>query len=329
LELTVDEQLVIDDAMRVVLQKVDLAWDASLELKRARTEVQRAADLWWVSAITLLRLRGLDPAEFEAEIVDEHVTIRPRPPADVIGPAREEGPVRLVVAYTTEGLQPETRALAESYGARFESTDTPTGYWDLLERLWSEQRGFVLLEEDVLPAPGLIDEMWACPREWCSVPYEGEQQASLHASIALVKFSTQLLARVPDAMRRAIRLCPERAWAVIDVGLAWRVLIDEENLRPHWHALPLQHLRHSTPTEPIPVSPDRFVGPVETVMDQVTNSRFMVDKTRDLLLAGDSRGGAPTAKPGAEPWLNGSLALRPSEEPLPWGLIRRPGQRHL
>ena len=219
------------------------------------------------------------------------------------------------------------RRWAESYGARFE--DTPTGYWDLLERLWSEQRGFILLEEDVLPAPGLIDQMWACSQEWCSVSYAGEQNAGIRASIALVKFSTSLLRRVPDAMERAIRLCPERAWSLLDVALAWRVLLDEENLRMHWHTPPLQHLRHSAPTERVTVIPDVIDGPVDTVMDQITNSRFMVDKTRDLLLVGDSRGLSPADKPDAGAWVNGPLALRQDEEPMPWGLIRRPGQRHL
>src|SRR5579859_1254508 len=329
LDLDATEQAVLDEAMGRVNARIASAWAVVELLTDARGAIYLAAEQWHSIAVTLLRLRGLDPAEYMAEIEGGHVTIRPREPARAESLAVESGPPRLFVAYTDAGLQPETKSLGEMYGATFVNTDGATAYFAMYEKLWAEQRGFIAMEQDVLPAPGLIDEMWGCPHEWCSVAYQGERQISVHASIALTKFSTALVRRVPDAMYRAGRLASERNWTQLDVALAWRVLLDEENMRMHWHTPPLEHLRHPAPTEHLQVVPTHFSGPIETVMDSITGSRFMLERARDMLLVGDSRGENPTGKPDAGRWLNGPLALRKEEEPLPWGLIRRPGQRHL
>jgi hypothetical protein len=74
----------------------------------------------------------------------------------------------MVIPYTVEELEPETRALGERLGARFVHMPTLTSYFDLVEQLWAGEEDFINWEHDVLPTEGLVNEMWACDRPWCS-----------------------------------------------------------------------------------------------------------------------------------------------------------------
>ena len=102
----------------------------------------------------------------------------------------------LLIPFVPEKLRLEVRAFGERVGARFvdlgyggpdpeggrsdwcqtvpELATTPmwttalTGYWDMLDVLWTGEDDFIVLEEDVLPTSEMIREMWACPEPWCS-----------------------------------------------------------------------------------------------------------------------------------------------------------------
>jgi hypothetical protein len=45
-----------------------------------------------------------------------------------------------------------------------------TAYWELLCRLWTEQRDFLLVEHDIVIAPATLATFNACPHAWCSAP---------------------------------------------------------------------------------------------------------------------------------------------------------------
>lgn len=88
-------------------------------------------------------------------------------------PARSGVGMRLVCAYTN--LHPETRAALDASGRPWEAADvsgSPTAYYDLLSRLWSEQADFALIEHDVVPTEATFDAFESCPEPWCSAPAE-------------------------------------------------------------------------------------------------------------------------------------------------------------
>lgn len=130
-------------------------------------------------------------------------------------------------------------------------------YWQLLANLWSEGRGFVLIEHDIVVRPDSIEKLVACHEPWCSfqVPYVGR----LYAGLSCAKFSAGLIARYPDALDRISGLededHPPSHWCRLDSHLQSHVL-NPGGETMHVHGPPLEHLRDdSTPAAPWAIAP--------------------------------------------------------------------------
>lgn len=86
----------------------------------------------------------------------------------------DEGCARLIVVpYTPEKLRPETAQWAASNNARLRDVSAaPEAYYDALCEWWGEAGDLLIVEHDMLPADGVVDEMVACSQLWCSSPYQ-------------------------------------------------------------------------------------------------------------------------------------------------------------
>jgi len=110
--------------------------------------------------------------------------------------------MKLVIPHTI-ALRPEVAALGTDLGAEFcDLTGDDAGYVRLFDRLWSEGAAFINNEQDVLASPELLKALWACPDELCSGYYMQGGYRVMY-TLACVKFSTGLIARLPDAMKNA------------------------------------------------------------------------------------------------------------------------------
>lgn len=173
----------------------------------------------------------------------------------------EQGPLRLVIHYTS-GLRPEVRALGESLGAEFiDVSGSDTAYFDSFDRLWLQGRSYINGEQDALPTVALLDAMWRCDHELCggyywqgghpvmpgkSEPRPGGADRVTH-TLACVKFSAALLARLPNAMKDAIRRSPARRWTQLDLALIHpNGVLAQHGAEVHVHEPAIQHL-HSAP----------------------------------------------------------------------------------
>ena len=78
--------------------------------------------------------------------------------------------MNVVVPYVK--LEPALMAalLEQEVPALYRETTGSTGYWSLLAELWAKGETFILLEQDKIPAPGLLQELWDCEYPWCSTP---------------------------------------------------------------------------------------------------------------------------------------------------------------
>ena len=130
--------------------------------------------------------------------------------------------MRFIHPYTR--LREEVTARLEASGHSFERCDLSGSIFDysaLMEGLWQPSTpGVVLVEHDVVIEPGAIDELLACPEDWCAfqVTYLGQEGG--HPGLGCVKFSQALIARHPDAMELA--------------GQIW----DQEHQPRHWCLTP-------------------------------------------------------------------------------------------
>ena len=141
-------------------------------------------------------------------------------------------------------------AALDATGYRVESYDVSRrdrDYFDLISMLWADAEDFALVEHDVVVAPTTLDELSACPHDWCGFPhlYGIGAGAVLTHSLGCVKFGADLIARNPDAMVRVGVMSDaqhgKRHWCRIDSWLQGVVLPGEGEVK-HEHLPPVQHL---------------------------------------------------------------------------------------
>jgi hypothetical protein len=174
----------------------------------------------------------------------------------------EEGPPRIVIGYVQNKLRAETRSVGEQMNAQFiDVGHSDTAYFELIKHQWESGRSFMPLEEDVVPTPALLHEMWACEREWCSAFFwawdgavmDGESRPQrprryrVSATLALNKFGSSLLRRAPRAMQEAVARTNDRQhFNQLDL-----VLVNPGGVLqgPPYHAVPHVHgpVEHRTP----------------------------------------------------------------------------------
>jgi len=159
--------------------------------------------------------------------------------------------VKVVVPYAT--LFPETKAALEADGVTAEYVDvggSPTAYHELLLRVWFEGQGFTIVEQDIVPRPGCIAELEACPEPWCGFSYG--ISGGFIVALGLTRFSDALVRDHPTVMEALDSLpwdgTPRRYWGRLDTRIAQQ-LMDHERLKVHRH---LPSVRHLNPSQQLP-----------------------------------------------------------------------------
>lgn len=133
-----------------------------------------------------------------------------------------------VVPYTRDRLHEQTHQWAVKHGARLREIDPrdEAGYWKLLVDEWLTMPGdLVIVEHDMLPADGVVEEMEDCRRPWCTSPYQVTVYPTniVRNGLGCVKFAQRLKDRHPDLMHRLGDVAgdglPARSWRRLDARL--------------------------------------------------------------------------------------------------------------
>jgi len=75
------------------------------------------------------------------------------------------------------------------------SVDGGAAYSHQLARIWREGEGFLLIEADLAPPPGAVEEICGCEHPWCSAPYISP---ILHISLGVLKLTTEAVQETQD-----------------------------------------------------------------------------------------------------------------------------------
>lgn len=111
-------------------------------------------------------------------------------------------------------VEPETAAALKRYDVVFaDCSRDEWAYADYFQDRWAEGSRFVNVEHDVVPHAGAIEEIWACPHDWCWFSYPNYAD---DPTFGLTKFSAGMIAQLPDLWERY----PERARAQ-NLMVAW------------------------------------------------------------------------------------------------------------
>jgi hypothetical protein len=146
--------------------------------------------------------------------------------------------------------------LRKQVGARFENlTGDDAAYFGLMARLWRSGQTFIIVEQDMLPTPATLEEMWACPEDWCS-GYEAQMITDPPIgevkswSMGCMKFGSDLMRGMPWVMEVAglswrSPAGPPPSWRSLDLYIYLRMGRSDPSQPggvPHLHGPPMRHL---------------------------------------------------------------------------------------
>jgi hypothetical protein len=95
------------------------------------------------------------------------------------------------------GLDPLTAAYIDGLGFELIEMDNGLGYWRLLRDFWRAREPVLIIEHDVVPWDGAVDELEACSEPWCAGGYNEHD-----TNLGLVKFTPEHMAQIPDVWDR-------------------------------------------------------------------------------------------------------------------------------
>lgn len=116
-------------------------------------------------------------------------------------------------------------------------------YSQLLKELWAEEETFVLVEQDIIIRPGVVEELIDCPEPWCG--FLNDVGLGIWPTLGCTKFDATYQRRFPELLERAarVRVANLRAghWRHMDVAID-RVFHRELEIRgPHPHSPAVVH----------------------------------------------------------------------------------------
>jgi hypothetical protein len=129
-------------------------------------------------------------------------------------------------------------------GVEYETglVDGDLDYSLFIADIWARGEGFVLVEHDVAPWVGALDQLAACSGDWCMFRYA--KGGGLSRGLGCTKFSSRLVREYPDLADewRATH------WLMIDgtVGSPVAAVLraeDPERMLPCYHTPSVAHAR--------------------------------------------------------------------------------------
>lgn len=121
----------------------------------------------------------------------------------------------VVIVHTEHGLQRQVIASVveqwSHYKLQLTSSRNPFAYGDVLRTLWRWPGEFVLVEQDVVPPPGAIAQLFTCDMPWCTHPHwMGDHYGT--STTGLVRWSLGLRENLPALMDVVCSQTDPRYW---------------------------------------------------------------------------------------------------------------------
>jgi len=85
--------------------------------------------------------------------------------------------------------------LMQGLEPRYVRLDGEFAYDALIRRLWDAGEPFILVEHDVVPWPGAVQQLWTCDRPWCAFEYF--MLGELRVALGCTKFDPTRLGPCP------------------------------------------------------------------------------------------------------------------------------------
>lgn len=145
--------------------------------------------------------------------------------------------IKVVCPFTK--LHPVTRSVLESYAGldvRFwDVSHDDHAYGHLMRLLWLDRQPITIVEHDIVPWPGCIEELHACPAKWCANSYDWNGGIGVAHMLGCAKLSARLMVELPNVWDEPCH------WSQCDQRLFFAAR--EVGIEPHLHRPPVIHLK--------------------------------------------------------------------------------------
>jgi len=145
--------------------------------------------------------------------------------------------MKVIVPYAGE-LNPVVRQVLSYYGVPVDYRNmswNPYNYQYLLREIWKKREPVVIVEHDILPWPGAIEELWQCSCAWGAYTYQLHGGLGIYHGFGCTKLTPQLMQAVPDVWEGDLM-----NWDVLDQHLFFAARA--AGFEPHHHRPPVIHL---------------------------------------------------------------------------------------
>lgn len=145
--------------------------------------------------------------------------------------------MRLVVPYVPSGLRPATLAALGPWHIELRDVSLDDeAYWRLLRDLWLATEDTLIVEQDIVAPPDIVQGFLDCHERWCAATYPFEAWPAL-VGLGCTRFSGDLMVEVPDALDQVTAMAdeihPARHWCALDARLA--AILRGRGFAPHIH----------------------------------------------------------------------------------------------
>lgn len=141
---------------------------------------------------------------------------------------------KVIVPFTN--LQPLAARLLGTYGLnpRFVPVHGDGAYRLLMREIWEEGDTVIIIEHDILPWPGAIEELLLCQCVWGGYTYQTNGGLGVSHMLGCAKLDQDLIAHTPG-------LWDEPAhWSQLDQRLLFAAR--SKGIEPHLHRPPVIHI---------------------------------------------------------------------------------------
>jgi hypothetical protein len=107
--------------------------------------------------------------------------------------------VKIVVPYAPT-VHPVTKFVLDSYGLPvwYAHVEGDYGYSELLAELWAKREAVVIVEQDIAPWPGCIEELRGPAETYCTCSYVYNGGVGISHMLGIAKISPALMDLLPN-----------------------------------------------------------------------------------------------------------------------------------
>ena len=155
----------------------------------------------------------------------------------------------ILLGYTPKLLQQKTVNACKPYDVEYvDVSGSEFDYWRAIKARWSGAGDLLIIEQDIVIRPGVVEELLACPESWCAFGFiTCDPEYVLYEGLGCTRFRKELMRQVSmqEIQETGNKYWPHRpgpdcCWCHCDAKI--KQTLQENGFNVHRHTPRVQHL---------------------------------------------------------------------------------------